>query len=415
MTLGLLHQVGHNAVWNIDSFQNEGCGDGLILSPLHQAQPTVKNLLQDTRSASIFDPQFYLPNSRKTKLLSYAFFPEQVEGGFQTGSYAEHAAQVASACVEFQIQQGFRKVVIPTRFLDEMYPEYFDMQGEFSVNSFIEAAGRRPLCLSLAVKASMIRHASWRKMLLDWITSFHQVDELYLMYEHVRDTKQIQDPEFIREALRFFREVLNTGLKLTIGYTNTEGLLYSTVGDPNIGEDSRGVLVMTCHAMAMRLVGASFAKRSDTGQADVFQRVLLDAIALLKGEDLPPDEADEQRDRLLAGFRRILVDEYQDIGLEQYELIAALAGRNRRDEEGRNTLFAVGDDDQNIYAFAGASVKFIRQFEADYEARPTFLIENYRSTAHIVGASNAVIAPGIGRMKVDHPIAVNRTLQETFQ
>jgi ATP-dependent DNA helicase RecQ len=179
-----------------------------------------------------------------------------------------------------------------------------------------------------------------------------------------------------------------------------------------IGEDARGVLVMTCHAMAMRLVGASFANKTDSGRGDVFKQVLLDAIALLKGDGLLPEEADEQRDRLLAGFRRILVDEYQDIGLEQYELISALAGRNRRDEEGKNTLFAVGDDDQNIYAFNGASVDFIRQFESDYDARPTYLIENYRSTGHIVGASNAVIAPGKGRMKVDHPIEVDRARQK---
>lgn len=175
-----------------------------------------------------------------------------------------------------------------------------------------------------------------------------------------------------------------------------------------IGDDACGVLVMTCHAMAMRLVGASFANKTDSGQTDVFKQVLLEAIALLKGDGLHPEEADEQRDRLLAGFRRILVDEYQDIGPEQYELISALAGRNRRDEEGKNTLFAVGDDDQNIYAFNGASVEFIRRFESDYDARPTFLIENYRSTGHIVGASNAVIAPGKERMKVDHPIEVDR-------
>lgn len=234
MALGLLHQVGHNSVWNIESFENESCGDGLILSPIHQALPSVEKLDAGTRHASLFDPQFYLPNSRKRKLLSYPFFPEQVDGGFQTGNFSEHAARVARACIEFQVQQGFRKVVVPTRFLDEMYPEYFEMQGEFSVNAFIDAAGNQPLCLSLAVKASMIRHPSWRKMLLDWITSFHQVDEVYLMYEHIRDTKQIQDPEFLREALRFFREVMATGLKLTIGYTNTEGLLYSAIGDPNI-------------------------------------------------------------------------------------------------------------------------------------------------------------------------------------
>lgn len=234
MAIELLHQVGHNASWNLQSFQEEHCGDGLILSPLHQAMPIVEQLQPATRAASLFDPQFYLPNSRKRKLLSYPFFPEQVDGGFQTGTFAEHAAQVAESCIEFQVAQGFRKVVVPTRFLDEMYPEYFEMQAEFSVNSFIAAAGNRPLCLSVAVKASMIRHASWRRMLLDWITSFHQVDELYLMYEHVRDYKQIQDAEFLREALRFFKEVMATGLKLTIGYTNTEGLLYTAAGDPNI-------------------------------------------------------------------------------------------------------------------------------------------------------------------------------------
>lgn len=175
-----------------------------------------------------------------------------------------------------------------------------------------------------------------------------------------------------------------------------------------IGEDARGVLVMTCHAMAMRLVGASFAGKMNSAQSDVFRQVLLDAIALLKGEGLPAEDADEQRDRLLAGFRWILVDEYQDIGLEQYDLISALAGRAGKDDEGKISLFAVGDDDQNIYAFNGASVDFIRRFETDYDARATFLVENYRSTANIVQASNAVIASAKNRMKVDHPIQINQ-------
>ena len=52
----------------------------------------------------------------------------------------------------------------------------------------------------------------------------------------------------------------------------------------------------------------------------------------------------------LAGFRWILVDEYQDIGLDQYELISAVAGRTLAEEDDRLSLFAVGDDDQNIYA-----------------------------------------------------------------
>ncbi len=57
-----------------------------------------------------------------------------------------------------------------------------------------------------------------------------------------------------------------------------------------------------------------------------------------------PEQADAQRDRLLGGFRWILVEEYQDIGPRQYELIGALAGRSRSDEDTRLNLFAVGDD-----------------------------------------------------------------------
>lgn len=175
-----------------------------------------------------------------------------------------------------------------------------------------------------------------------------------------------------------------------------------------IGDDANGVTVMTCHALAMRLVGASFAGIAAKLKDDQFTEVLQQAVALLKGEGLPPEEADEQRERLLAGFRWILVDEYQDVALEQYELIAALAGRASQDDEGRLSLFAVGDDDQNIYAFAGASVEFIRRFESEYKAKPSFLIENYRSTSHIIEAANLVIQSAPHRMKTEHPIRIDR-------
>ena len=140
-----------------------------------------------------------------------------------------------------------------------------------------------------------------------------------------------------------------------------------------------------------------------------FADVLREAVALLRGDGLPPEEADTQRERLLAGFRWILVDEYQDIDPDQYELISALAGRTREDEDSKLTLFAVGDDDQNIYSFKGASVAFIRRFSKDYAARHVWLTENYRSTSHIINAANAFIEPARRRMKDERPIAVNST------
>ena len=175
-----------------------------------------------------------------------------------------------------------------------------------------------------------------------------------------------------------------------------------------IGDDARRMTVLTCHGLAMRLVGASFSGRAERPDSEMFQEVIRQAIALLRGEGLAPEEADEQRERLLAGFRWILVDEYQDINADQYELISALAGRTLEEEDRKLTLFAVGDDDQNIYAFNGASVEFIRRFEADYGPKPAFLVDNYRSTGHIVAAANALIEPARHRMKTGHPIRIDR-------
>ena len=175
-----------------------------------------------------------------------------------------------------------------------------------------------------------------------------------------------------------------------------------------IGDDAKGVTVLTCHALAMRLAGLSFARRAGEVDDALLKTVIPQAVALLKGAGLAVEDADEQRERLLAGFRWILVDEYQDVGPDQYDLIAALAGRTLQDQERKLSLFAVGDDDQNIYAFAGASVEFIRRFEADYASKPTFLTDNYRSTAHIIAAANLVIEPARARMKVGHPISVDR-------
>ena len=173
-----------------------------------------------------------------------------------------------------------------------------------------------------------------------------------------------------------------------------------------IGTEACGVLVLTCHGLAMRLVGASFSGRANRLDDSDFREILRQAVALLRGKGLPPDEADEYWSRLLAGFRWILIDEYQDVEADQYELISALAGRTLPDEADRLSLLAVGDDDQNIYAFNRESVRYIRQFEQDYGAKPYYLPDNYRSTSHIIEAANTLIGPARQRMKTDQPIRI---------
>jgi ATP-dependent DNA helicase RecQ len=175
------------------------------------------------------------------------------------------------------------------------------------------------------------------------------------------------------------------------------------------------VTVQTYHGLAMRLTGTSFATLAQTSSPDPaglripdFDALIGDAVRLLTvGGELPGLALDELREQILAGFSHILVDEYQDINRDQYELVSALAGRGERDRERRLAILAVGDDDQNIYGFAGADVGFIRRFREDYRAEVHYLVESYRSTAHILAAANRLIARNRGRMKGRRPIAVD--------
>jgi ATP-dependent DNA helicase RecQ len=175
-----------------------------------------------------------------------------------------------------------------------------------------------------------------------------------------------------------------------------------------VGNDARGVTVLTYHGLAMRLLGRSFARRACDPEPD-FDALIADAVKLLRGEQVPPGlDADEIRDRLLAGFQHVLVDEYQDIDEPQYEMLSAIAGRTLSDSELKLSIVAVGDDDQNIYTFRGANVEFIRRFQRDYDAEVHYLVENYRSTRYIIEAANQLIGANTDRMKTDQPIRVDR-------
>ncbi len=101
-------------------------------------------------------------------------------------------------------------------------------------------------------------------------------------------------------------------------------------------------------------------------------------------------------------FRHILVDEYQDTNHAQYVLVRELVGRDSPEDAADGVppaeLCVVGDADQSIYAFRGATIRNIEDFERDYPNATTILLEqNYRSTQTILSAANSVIARNSGR------------------
>ena len=115
----------------------------------------------------------------------------------------------------------------------------------------------------------------------------------------------------------------------------------------------------------------------------------------------------EVREAYRRRYRHVLVDEYQDTNHAQYVLVRELCAPDRVPVDGDTSpadrvapaeLMVVGDSDQSIYAFRGANIRNILEFERDFpKARTVVLEQNYRSTQSILSAANAVIARNAGR------------------
>ena len=171
-----------------------------------------------------------------------------------------------------------------------------------------------------------------------------------------------------------------------------------------VGNDAVGITVLTYHAMAMRLTGTSFDRRDRVEDGEL-KAILERAADLLEGQGSAGGE-DDLRERLLRGYRYILVDEYQDIDDCQYRLVHALAGRHD-DQDGALCILAVGDDDQNIYEWRGGSNRHITRFCEEFGAQVSYLVENYRSSQAIIVAANQLIEQNVARLKAAHPIRID--------
>ncbi|CAB4822815.1 unannotated protein [freshwater metagenome] len=137
-------------------------------------------------------------------------------------------------------------------------------------------------------------------------------------------------------------------------------------------------------------VYAVYQKRLQMANAMDFDDLILKTVEVLQ-------RFPETKARFRSRFRHVLVDEYQDTNHAQYQLIRELVGTDA-DGLPPAELCVVGDADQSIYGFRGATIRNILQFEMDYPNATTVLLEqNYRSTQNILNAANAVITQNESR------------------
>ncbi len=133
-----------------------------------------------------------------------------------------------------------------------------------------------------------------------------------------------------------------------------------------------------------------YQQRLQRANAMDFDDLILKTVQVLQ-------QFPEAKARFRSRFRHVLVDEYQDTNHAQYILVKELVG-TELDGISPAQLCVVGDADQSIYGFRGATIRNILQFELDYPNATTVLLEqNYRSTQNILNAANAVITKNLSR------------------
>lgn len=149
-------------------------------------------------------------------------------------------------------------------------------------------------------------------------------------------------------------------------------------------EDVAGEPFANTKAQLVSKIYTAYAGRLKAAGAMDFDDLIFHTVKLLQNDA-------ETREYYQNRFRYVVVDEYQDTSIAQFHLVRLLAG-------GTNNVCVVGDDDQSIYKFRGATIENILNFEKVFTGAKTIRLEqNYRSTANILNAANSVIKNNMGR------------------
>ena len=226
-----------------------------------------------------------------------------------------------------------------------------------------------------------------------WVSTFHSACVRLLRYEHeaagLSSSFTIYDAQDSQRLIQMVLKAMDVDIKRF-----TPKMVAARISDAKneligparyaetAGKDPVSRIVAEAYV--------EYDKRMRASNALDFDDLIMRTVDLLRENPLIAEHYHRR-------FRHILVDEYQDTNHAQYVLVRALVGDGKDGVEPAE-LTVVGDSDQSIYAFRGATIRNIEEFERDFTGARTILLEqNYRSTQNILSAANAVIARNTGR------------------
>lgn len=191
----------------------------------------MESVESDIKKVCLFDPQFYVPDSQKTKLQTYEFFPEKITDGFSTTDFESVAHEAAELCLDFQLENEYQSIIIPARYYPDLVTDYIEKQKTFTVEPFLNEIERKKVTkdvfVSLPVTVKMTQDKGYRTELLNWITSYPEIDGVYLLNQIGELTKQISTFEKLEAHVNFVHDMKEAGLKVIVGYCNTESVVLS--------------------------------------------------------------------------------------------------------------------------------------------------------------------------------------------
>lgn len=235
-----------------------------------------------------------------------------------------------------------------------------------------------------------------------WVATFHSTCVRILrqhaqLVDGLNTNFSIYDGDDARRLLSMIAKEMNLDLKKFTGrvLANAISNLKNELQDP---AEAAAAAATTKNPFETTVaeVYAEYQRRLRAANAVDFDDLIAEVVRIFQQHE---QVAEYYRRR----FRHVLIDEYQDTNHAQYALVAALVGKGNGARPGPEQISApelcvVGDSDQSIYAFRGATIRNIEEFERDYpQARAILLEQNYRSTQNILTAANAVITNNAGR------------------
>lgn len=227
----LYHQCGHNDVWNFQIFDNDSVGDGFILSPkMRSSKENILNLDVNKKCISFFDPQFYNPKSHLAKLSEYDFFPNVISSGYKTIEYDKIAKEAAQRCVDFQYDQDFQYIIIPTVTYEDTPQNYLEILTQLYIEPFINSLSgksNKKVLLTITVKDAQLDDHGYITDLLNLITRYNEIYGIYLIPYIHSNTKRIKDINFIYNLLSLIRLLKENDYYVHLGYSDIEGLLFT--------------------------------------------------------------------------------------------------------------------------------------------------------------------------------------------